>query len=266
MEIKSKTSEFIQQLRREGRYSFTIPELENTIKKPIKSLRKDLDRLNKKGEIQCIRREFYTIIPVEFQNMGMLPAIYYVDDLMAFLQKPYYISLYSAAMFHGAAHQQPQEFFILTSSPGFRDIKNEKLVINFSEKKHFPKYGIEEKKSEVGYFKISNKELTFLDLIYFAPKTGGLNRNITILKELSDEINSVKLNESMKNDFPISVYQRAGYIAENVFENEKLASVFEKKIMKTKTKTILLAPSINKKGVKNEKWNVIINTELESDL
>jgi predicted transcriptional regulator of viral defense system len=260
------TSDFLRAIRSNGRYAFTIDELRNGVPKSIKNIRKDLDRLKEKGEIINIRRGFYSILPPEYQNMGVIPVDFYIDELMNYLSKKYYVGLLSAAMFHGAAHQQPQEFYVISQTPKPRKIKSDDFLINFSEKKNFPVVGIEEKKTETGYFKISNSELTFLDLIYFENSMGGYNRIITILQELTESISLNRMKEVVKNDFPMSTYQRAGYIAENILNNNKLANIFESKLTKLKLKTVLLKSSEVKSGVKNEKWKVLINTEIEGDL
>lgn len=260
------TADFLRLIRTNGRYAFTVEDLMREIPKPIKNIRKDLDRLREKGDIINIRRGFYTIIPDEYKNMGMIPVEFYIDELMKHLNKSYYVGLYSAAMFHGAAHQQPQEFYIISKKPKPRKINNDSFLINFTEKRNFPLFGIEDKKTDTGYFKISNIELTFLDLIYFEQSVGGYNRIMSILEELSENINLTKMKEVVKNDFPLSVFQRAGYIAEDVLVNTKLAVIFENKLAKLNPQTVLLKSSVEKNGEKNAKWNLIINTEIESDL
>jgi predicted transcriptional regulator of viral defense system len=260
------TSDFLRTVRSNGRYAFTIDELVNVIPKPIRNIRKDLDRLKEKGEIVNIRRGFYTILPPEYQNMGVIPVDFYIDELMKYISKIYYVGLYSAAMYHGAAHQQPQEFYVIAQSPKPRKIKSDDFLINFSEKKNFPQYGIEEKKTETGYFKISNKELTFLDLIYFEQSIGGYSRIVTILEELTESLNLLKMREVVKNDFPISTFQRAGFIAENILNNNKLAAIFETKLAKLKPKIVLLKSSGQQVGDKDDKWKVLINTQIDSDI
>jgi predicted transcriptional regulator of viral defense system len=260
------TSDFLRTIRSNGRYAFTIEELINAVPKSIRNIRKDLDRLKEKGEIVNIRRGFYTILPVEYSNMGIIPVDFYIDELMKYILKEYYVGLFSAAMYYGAAHQQPQEFYIISQSQKPRNIRNDNFIINFSEKKKFPLFGIEDKKTETGYFKISSKELTFLDLIYFEHTLGGYNRIITVLQELTESISLNRMRDAVKNNFPGSTFQRAGFIAENILNNNKLADIFEKKLAKQKSKTVLLKSSGAQIGVRDEKWEIIINTEIESDL
>ena len=260
------TIDYIKDLRSNGRYAFTTKGLYKAIHKDKKNLSKDLDRLRDKGEIMNIRRGFYTIIPDEYRNMGALPVDLYVDDLMKYLQKRYYVGLYSAAMLHGAAHQQPQEYFIISEAPKPRSIKKNRLIINFSEKKKFPIYGVEEKKTSTGYLKASNKELTFFDLIHYVKNLGGMNRIITILDELREEIKISNFKDVVKNDIPNTVFQRAGYILDQIFYEEKLSNILEHKLSKENTRTALLNPSGKRQGEINAKWKVQVNTEIESDI
>jgi len=260
------TSDYLRVLRSNGRYAFTIDDLIENVPKTVKNLRKDLDRLRDKGEIVNIRREFYTILPDEYRNMGALPVEFYIDDLMKHLNKQYYVGLFSAAMFFGAAHQQPQEFFVISESPKPRMVQSNNLRINFSAKTKFPAYGIIDRKTETGYFRISGPELTFLDLIYFEQSMGGFSRIITILQELSDNISINRMKEAMMNDFTLSTIQRAGYIAEEILLNNKLANVFENKLSKEKTQVVLLKSSGNREGILNNRWKVFANAQIKGDI
>jgi len=259
------TSDFIRTIRSIGKYSFTIEELIHSLPKSSKNIRKDLDRLKEKGEIVNIRRGFYTILPPEYQNMMVIPIDFYIHGLMQYFSINYYVGLLSAAMFHGAAHQQPQEFYVITKKPKPRNIINDNFKINFSEKKNFPVYGIENKKTETGYFNISNPELTLLDLIYFENTMGGYNRIISILQELSESISLVRMKETVKNDFPTSTFQRAGFITENILGSKKLSNIFENTLSKKRFKTVLLKSSGSTTGIRDDKWKVIINIEIERD-
>lgn len=260
------TSDYLRVLRSNGRYAFTVDDLVKNAPKTLRNLRKDIDRLREKGEIVNIRREFYTISPDEYRNMGAVPIAFYIDELMKHLGKQYYVGLFSAAMFLGAAHQQPQEFYIVSESPKPRMVKNNNLRINFISKTRFPTYGIENRKTETGYFRMSGTELTFLDLIYFEQSMGGFSRIITILEELSENISISKMKEVMMNKITLSTIQRAGYIAEEVLLNSKLATLFENNLSKKKTQMVLLKSSGDKEGQVNEKWKIIANTQIQGDL
>jgi len=243
-----------------------MDDLIQSVTKSVKNIKKDIDRLREKGEIQNIRREFYTILPDEYRNMGALPIEFYIDDLMLHLSKQYYVGLFSAAMFLGAAHQQPQEFYVISQFPKPRMVKDNNLRINFIAKRKFPLNGIENRKTDTGYFRISGPELTFMDLIYFEQTVGGFNRIISVLQELSENISLSRMKEALENDFPLSTIQRAGYITEQVLANNKLAAQFENKLSKKNLQLVLLKSSGNKDGILNHKWRIVVNTQIEGDL
>ena len=266
-ETNRRTANYIKKLRSNGKYSFTDDELYKFVSKSKSNVRKDIDRLRNKGLVRNIRRGFYTIIPDEYTNMGVLPVDIYVDDLMKYINKQYYVGLYSAAMLHGAAHQQPQEYYIVTASPKPRNIKKDMFIINFSVKRNFPVYGIEDSKTMTGYMKLSNKELTFFDLIYYMKTLGGINRIITILDELREDIKISNFKEVIKNEFPVTVYQRAGYILEHVFNDKKLSGILENKLkQQNNLRRTLLNPYGKKIGDINNKWKIQININVESDI
>ena len=260
------TTDYLRNIRSNGRYDFTIDDLSIAVTKNIKNIRKDLDRLRDKGDILNIRRGFYIIIPDEYRNMGALPVELYADDLMKYLKSRYYVGLFSAAMLHGAAHQQPQEFFIINESPNLRNIKKGKLAINFSEKKNFPVHGIGERKTDTGFMKVSDRELTFLDLIYFEKSLGGYNRIITILEELAEGIQKGKFRKVLGNDFPLTVFQRAGYILEHILKKGELAGIVEERLVKENIRKTMLSPSGKNTGEIQNKWKVQVNIEIKSDL
>ena len=118
--------DFINQVLSVGRISFTLDEVIEKSGYDRKIAQVSLSRLISKGKILLIRRGFYVIITPEFSIQRNIPYIMYIDDLMKYLQRNYYVSLLSAAALHGAAHQQPMQFFVTTTMPFIRDIKKEK--------------------------------------------------------------------------------------------------------------------------------------------
>jgi predicted transcriptional regulator of viral defense system len=260
-----QTTDYLQVIRGNGRYSFTLDELTENVPKTLRNIRKDIDRLRSKGEIIYIVRGFYTVLPDDYKIMGMMPVEFYIDNLMNFMKKEYSVGLYSAAMLHRAGHQQPQEFFVVARSPKSRKVTANDLIIHFHEKRRFPFARIEQMKSETGYFSVSSRELTFLDLIYFEKAIGGLDRIITILIELAEEIKINSMKCVLKNSFPLSTVQRAGYLAEH-FGMDKLHPAFEIHLAKRQLRPVLLDPFGDKSGELDEKWRIIVNTDLEADI
>ena len=104
-------SEWIENREMRGNYSFTKEDIE----KQFPSLGKDymktyLSRLGTKAKIISPWRNFYVIMPIEYSLKGIIPPVFYMDQLMAYLDKKYYVALLNAAAFYGASHQRAQTF------------------------------------------------------------------------------------------------------------------------------------------------------------
>jgi len=257
--------EYIDGVRAKGRYAFTLEELKDKLDVTDKAILQSLYRLKVKNKIVQIRKGFYTILPVEYSRYGVIPSNMYLDDMMVSLKKDYYLGLISAAAIHGASHQQTMETFVITEKPALRDIKNKKLKINFLVKNEWNKEDIKKVKTEAGYINVSSPELTALDLLYYVEKL-GMNRVITILKELIEVIKPSVLAKTAKNYSQVAAVQRLGYLLEYQLENEKLSQAVYNTIADKKGVNIPLMPGKNKSGKTNTKWRIINNIKIESDL
>lgn len=257
--------EYIDSVRAKGRYAFTLEELKDKLEVTDKAILQNLYRLKLKNKIVQIRKGFYTILPAEYSRYGVIPSNMYLDDMMQSLNRKYYLGLISAAAIHGASHQQSMETFVITEKPALRDIKNKKLKINFLVKNEWNKEDIKQVKTEAGYINVSSPELTALDLLYYVDKL-GMNRVITILKELVEVIKPNILAKTAKNYSQTAAVQRLGYLLEYELDNEKLSQVIYSTIADKKGTNIPLMPGKNKKGNTNTKWRIINNIKIESDL
>ena len=257
--------EYIDSVRAKGRYAFTFDELKDKLDVTDKAILQSLYRLKVKNKIDQIRKGFYTILPAEYARYGVIPSSMYLDDMMVSLKKNYYLGLISAAAIHGASHQQTMETFVITEKPALRDIKNKKLKINFLIKNEWNKEDIKKVKTEAGYINVSSPELTALDLLYYVEKL-GMNRVITLLKELVEVIKPSILTKTAKSYSQIAAVQRLGYLLEYELENEKLSQAVYNTIADKKGVNIPLMPGKNKSGKTNTKWRIINNIKIESDL
>jgi predicted transcriptional regulator of viral defense system len=120
--------DFVDQLQSEGRYSFLKEETKEATGLDGNALKKALWRMEDRNRIRMIRRGFYVIVPLEYSRTRVIPAEWFIADLMKFMDQLYYVGLLSAAAIYGAAHQQPQEFHVVIPE-ALRSIK-EHLPVN----------------------------------------------------------------------------------------------------------------------------------------
>ena len=267
MENEIKTGGFTDALLSRGRFTFTLDEARSTFNRSDSAVKASLYRMVKKGLAVAVRKGFYVIVPPEYRVRGMLPPVLFADDCMRYLNRTYYAGLLSAAALHGAGHQQPQDFFIVTSIPALRTISARGTKIHFLSRRDMPTRGIEEKKTDTGTIRVSTPELTALDLVLFEKRTGGLNRATEVLAELVELINPETLAELAKTVCPLSVVQRLGYLAENVIKREPIAKALYKVLQGRPFFPVLLsagrAPS---KKTKSNRWKVQVNKAVDIDI
>jgi predicted transcriptional regulator of viral defense system len=252
---------YLTEVQSKGRYSVTLNELKTKFDISEKAILQKIFRLKNKNILAQVRKEFYVIIPPQYSNRGMLPPTLFINDLMDFLNREYYVGLFSAAALHGAGHQQPMEFQIMTQKPAFRSIKNQKLTINFFTKSEWQQNQIIEKKTEAGYLKVSSPELTAFDLVQYHKRIGGLNRILPILEDLAETMKPSLLSKTAKTQKKTNI-QRLGFLLDTIGSESLAGSLFGLLSENSKETPLSLAHN-GKTGAVNEKWKIIKNTELD---
>ena len=261
----SRIHEYLFKINRRGRFSFTLDELRASVQVSEMAINQSLFRLKSKNKVAQVRQGFYVIIPPEYSAAGILPVYFFIDQMMKWLNRPYYAGLLTAASLHGSSHQQPMESFIIIQPPTLRKINNDKIAINFLNKKTWDDNDIIKKKTEAGYMNVSTPELTALDLLLFNNWL-VINRATTIISELVDEMKPSILLQTARRFQVTAAIQRLGYLLDYELGNEKLAAVIEKALDDRKVHTVPLSISKERKGKIFPRWKIIKNMEIESDL
>ena len=256
---------YIENLLSAGRYTFTRPELLEQFDVGEAAIRQCLQRLSKNSAVQQIRNGFYVIIPPERRHAGILPPEMFIGEFMQHLNRPYYVGLLSAAALHGAGHQQPQRFSVITEKPAMRPIELNKLNLRFFVKSKVPSIGIEQKKTPAGYINVSSPELTALDLMTYLKQSGGIAAVTSILEELAENMSPENL--LVPNAAPSAALQRLGYVLEEVLKETPLADAVWEALQSRSFFHVPLALGEKNSNVPvSQRWKININTDLESAL
>ena len=268
-QLNINVSRWIENLEKRGRISFSLNQLEEELPNYSgAAIKSALKRLSKKGKIVSFHKGFYLIISAQYANRGILPAALFMDDFMKFLNRPYYVGLLSAAALYGAAHQQPQEYFVITDFPVLRPSHKKGLKVNFISKSKIESRLLRERKTESGYLKVSSPVLTASDLVQYEKRSGGITRAATVLNELVEEMEPKEFDSVFFASTTATAIQRLGYLIERVLNNEKLANELFEASQKNGLVffRIPLKASAPAKGFSSEnRWKVIVNAEIEID-
>jgi predicted transcriptional regulator of viral defense system len=260
-------AEYIHQLQSIEEYAFSWKELLSSCGKTETSLKSELSRLVAKRKILNLRKGFYLIIPPRYSNLGQIPVQLYIQKLFKTLGRNYYLGFYSAAKFHGASHQQIQQEYVMTEYPKLGDIKKKELKLRFFTTSKWPNKNIQDKKSDGGFFKISSPALTAVDLIHHQTKLGGINRMISVLKELLEEISPKDISELLTWYPHKSTLQRFGFLLEELRADQGLTTPIWEHVKSSEHYPVLLTPKSGQKpGSIGNEWKVDINIKIESDI
>lgn len=232
------------------------------------SIIRSLNRLEHNGTIMSPWQNFYVIIPTEYKLRGIVPPTFYIDKLMQFLSRDYYISLLSAAELNGASHQRSMVFQVTMNGGSVRSgVKNGTRIELFT-RQELPLQFTKKIKTKSGYVTVSSPELTALDLVANYNKVGGLSRVAEILLELCEHTNWDNDKLPLLAYFRMPTIQRLGYLLDLLGQTEQADALFvlmehkNKSTRKTPLKPELL---VNVDMYSNNRWKIIENYKLEID-
>jgi len=272
MEKQDTIRYWVENLPKMGRNTFTQEEvMKHFPDMSVPNIRNALYRLSKKGNIQSVWHGFYVIVSSEYGFKGIVPPTEYIDQLMKYLGKEYYIGLLNAAAFHGAAHQQPQTFSVVVNTDKLRGKIKKGVKIDFVAKKNIPTRYIKQLNTRNGTINTSTPELTAFDLLLYVKEIGGVNRAATVLSELAETMDFQNIGSDFLPQFNVAVIQRLGFILDEVIEYNELADTLYQKVKEAGIKFRKYPLKVVKKGINldrydvNEKWKIIINEEIEID-
>ncbi|MBN1426017.1 type IV toxin-antitoxin system AbiEi family antitoxin [Candidatus Fermentibacteria bacterium] len=257
--------DFVDALQAEGRYTFDRAEAMAVLKVSSPVLKKAMTRLVAKRRIAVPTRGFFVIVPLEYRAAGAPPASWFIDDLMRHLGKPYYVGVLSAAGLHGAAHQQPQEFQVVTAVSR-RSAVAGRSRIRFFGKRHVEHTPTAVLKSETGTMRVSTPEATAIDLLRYLSSAGGLGNVATVLAELAERIDPALLAQAAADDGEFACAQRLGYILDAVDSGDR-AEELAKLVANADPRRIPLVPGLPTRGCPvDRRWHLILNERVEADL
>lgn len=258
-------SDYVDHLQSSGRYTFLKQEAIAALGVSEIAFQSSVRRLAAKGRIVIPRRGFYVIVPIEYRQAGAPPPSWFIDDLMKFHGLPYYVGLLSAAALHGAAHQQPQEFQVITET-SLRPITVGRTRIRFILKWHLAETPTTEVKTETGAMRVSTPEATALDLVRYMGKAGHLGNVATVLSELSERISPERLVEAAQTEIELSIVQRVGFLLDH-FASPRVAAPLAEWLATKRLRPVPLRPERSPKvSERDARWKILVNEQVEVDV
>lgn len=234
----------------------------------IRAINTSLSYFAKKRLVERIQRGFYCVVPAHYALSNSIHPYYYIDDLMAWLNKPYYVALLSAASMWGASHQKVMITQVMTQLPQLNLATDRNVTIDWFYRKTISSEFLIAKNGENGKVLYSNAELTAVDLIRHAHRAGGFSFVATVLAELREATDFSNAAKGVFRTARIADIQRLGYIYDVVLGDEAQAAVIYEQLraMAGELDSVLLSPTSHAEvQTKNGKWKILVNTYIELD-
>lgn len=252
-----------------GRYIFTkanLLSLSTTTNKD--SLAVSLSRLITRGVVMSPWKNFYVVIPMEYKLRGIVPPSFYIDKLMNFLGRDYYVSLLSAAELNGASHQKSMVFQVIANGKSIRSGVKNGTRLEFTLRHQLAMKFTKKVKTQMGYMNVSNPELTALDIVNEDHKVGGLSRAAEVLVELCESITWDSSKLPLLDYFSCATIQRLGFLLELIDEQDQAKRLLQLfKQTKRTARRIPLKQSVpfTAEMPYNKHWKIIVNYKIEID-
>lgn len=257
-------ADLVDSFQASGRYVLTREEALDALHVSEEALKKAVRRLGAKRRLAVPHRGFYVIVPVEYRDAGAPPPSWFIDDLMKFERQRYYVGLLSAAALHGAAHQQPQEFQVVTGEQ-LRPSRAGRARIRFLKKRDIEETPTVSVKTETGSMKVSTPEATAFDLLRYLEASGHLGNVATVLAELAERLDPERLVEVAKREGDLSNVQRLGYMLEHVGAGDAASSLAPWTAQQRPRFVPLRPGGDSRTAPKDARWRVVVNESVEAE-
>ena len=205
-------------------------------------------------------------VPAEYRPVGAPPASHFIDPMMEHLGHSYYVGFLSAAAAHGAAHQSPMVFQVVTPAR-LRDRRIGRSRIEFIQRAAAAQRPRARRDVPTGRIWVSTPEVTALDLVEAPGEGAGLSNVATIIGEfLLDEVLDADELASVAGAYPTAVAQRAGYLIDRMAA--EVGASFDTSPLHGRIGEARQLPLTSGEGASNAdpRWRVVAPVPLEHDL
>lgn len=201
--------DFWRQMLAEGTEVLTTAELAERLGTTRQAVHVATHNAEAKGLVFSPVKGIYVLVPPEYGSWGVSPAERFIDEVMERAGAAYYVGYLSAASHHGAAHQAPQAFQVVTDGRfSSRALKGLRLqFLHSTQTKGRARVRVTRPEGE---WWVASPETCLLDLADRPDRGGGVGNVLTIAGELEVSAEALAA-EASKRRGP-GAARRAGWV------------------------------------------------------
>jgi predicted transcriptional regulator of viral defense system len=245
-----------------GRYAASLADIRALTGLSNAAIVNGFQRLRRQQRMFSPTRGLYVVVPPEYRSWGVVPADWFIDDMMRHLGHRYYVALLSAAAFHGAAHQAPQVFQVMADARVL-DRTLGRVRLRFFNSAHTADTPTEMRVVHTGSIRVSTREATVVDLIRLPHVSGGIDNVATILAEIGELDGSTLA--ALAARYGRAATRRTGWMV------ERYGSCSNMQPLRSAARLDLGAPDLlaasgPRRGPTDRDWRIKLNVSVEPDL
>jgi predicted transcriptional regulator of viral defense system len=245
-----------------GRYSASLEEIRQLTGLSHAAVTSGVQRLRRQRRVFSPTRGLYVVIPPEYRAWGVVPADWFIDDMMRHLGRHYYVALLSAAAYHGASHQAPQVFQVMADGRVL-DRAIGRIRLCFYASAHTMDTPTDTMVVHTGSIPVSSREATVVDLVREPLASGGISNVATILREIGELDGSALATLAARHGRALA--RRTGWMADRYGVCHDLGPLRLAARLDL-GEPDLLVPSGPRRGRADPTWRVRMNVSVEPDL
>lgn len=253
-------SDLWDQLLSEGVVSLTIDELVERAGATRQATLRAVHDAKAANRLFSPARGLYVLVPPQYRSRGVVPADWYIDDMMRHMDRTYYVGFLTAAARHGASHQASQLFQVLVDTiTRDRDIGSNRL--RFYRASDIEDRGAQEMMGPTGRLMVATPETCVLDFAERPELGGGVGTILEVMPELDFDVNAL-IQAAEKRS--LSVQRRCGWLLSRThpeLDLHRLRGMVEPDV----SHPTLLVPGGEVRGTFDQTWGVRVNTLVEDE-
>ncbi len=249
-----------------GRHFVSTEDAAEILGVGARSVHASLMRAREAGKMVSVTKGGWVPVPAEHRSAGAPPPSHFVHQLMEHLGHPYYVGFLSAAAIHGASHQAPMVFQVVTPAR----LRNKRIGrgrLQFIHRTAAAERPRVQHNVPTGRIWVATPEVTVFDLTESPYDGAGLSNVATIIGDflLDDTLDPVEL-AAVGSAYPTAIAQRVGYIVD--FMAGEVGAEFDTAPLRelvAHSRYRPLSPT-GAGGRQDSRWHVVANTAIEHDL
>jgi hypothetical protein len=254
---------FVDECVASGHYGFSLADDVRATGLSDRNAKNQLHRLRGRTLKVARWQPFFLINGPAGKASGAASYDRWLDDYFAWLGRPYYVGLQSAAAIHGSQPQALQTIQIVTDAPR-RDAQVGRQKLRFFVKSDCAVSAVQQAPRAFAPMKVSTPETTAFDLVRYAPRLGGIGRTAETLAPMLHLLQPARLKIVLAAEDEISTMQRLGFLLE-AMGRPKLAAAVETCLPSRYACIPLAVGATCPAGApRHQRWHVVDNAGITS--